>query len=95
MTDLLMTDNATISPPDNEFLIYCPKLGHQIFFAYCRTENMGTPCIKALDCWFHYFPVTDYLRSELTPEEWSATFETPRTSKVVTLATLIEKAQNK
>lgn len=82
-----------IKPPSDDFSIHCSKLGHQLTFSYCRSENMGTPCLKSLDCWFRYFPVENYLRSELTQQEWVDTFETPRSPKFVTLVDLIEIAK--
>jgi hypothetical protein len=47
----------------------CPRLGHEVRFEYCRLSgDEGTPCWKALDCWWEYFDVVRYLR-ELLPEE--------------------------
>ena len=85
--------NNCIKPPSEEQPIYCPKLGHQLPFSYCRTEDMGGPCFKTLDCWFRYFSVEKYLRAELTAEEWTDTFEKPRVPKMLTLAELITKAK--
>ncbi|MFZ5797508.1 MAG: hypothetical protein ACYCYR_10810 [Desulfobulbaceae bacterium] len=80
-------------PPDDSLQIRCPKLGHQIPFSYCRTENLGLPCSRIMFCWQPYFGVEAYLRRELTPEEWRDTFEKPVQSKVLTLVELIEQAQ--
>ncbi len=82
-----------ITPPDNEVLIRCPKLGHQIYFSYCRQENLGAPCVKTLDCWYPLFPVEKYLRVELTPREWADVFEKPREPKIQTLLELINQAE--
>ena len=82
-------------PPDDSFQIRCPRLGQQIDFSYCRQENMGLPCFKTLDCWHIHFQVVDYLRMELTGADWKETFEKPPIPKIVSLATLIEKAQKK
>ena len=82
-----------VSPPEDDYLIRCPRLGHQISFSYCRRENMGKPCFKTLDCWFQHFPVEDYLRQELTPGEWAELFNRPAKSKVASLIELIEKAK--
>jgi hypothetical protein len=82
-----------ITPPDDNYLIRCPRLGHQISFSYCRSENNNLPCSKSLDCWFQHFPVEEYFRAELTPEEWQRIFERPPTSKVQSLVELIEKAK--
>ena len=84
----------TDSPPDDSFQIRCPKLGHQIHFAYCRQENTGLPCPRTLDCWYIHFNVADLLRKELSDQEWQECFEKPQTAKMVSLADLIEKAQN-
>jgi len=86
-----MTENITV--PGDEYMIRCPKLGHQISFSYCRSENMGRPCFKVLDCWFQYFPVEEYLRNELTTEEWGIIFDTPVKSKIQSLMELIEQAK--
>ena len=82
-----------IVPPGDEYLIRCPKLGHQIYFSYCRHENMGLPCLRSLDCWFEHFPVEEYLRNELDPEEWERVFFKPGTPKVQSLMELIEQAK--
>ena len=74
-------------------MIRCPKLGHQIAFTYCRSESMGLPCFKILDCWFDQFLVEEYLRKELKPEEWEKVFERPQKTKVLSLLELIEEAK--
>jgi hypothetical protein len=28
-------------PPEDDYEIRCPRLGHQISFSYCRSENRG------------------------------------------------------
>jgi len=82
-----------LTPPDDSFQIRCPRLGHQIHFAYCRQENMGLPCFKALDCWYIHFDVAHYLQQELSDTEWRESFAKPPTPKLISLAELIEKAQ--
>ncbi|NOQ67329.1 MAG: hypothetical protein GQ556_08975 [Desulfobacterales bacterium] len=81
------------TPPDDSLQIRCPRLGHQIHFAYCKKENMGLPCFKTLDCWHIHFQVVEYLQQELSPAEWQDAFERPPTPKVLSLAELIEKVQ--
>jgi hypothetical protein len=85
----------TSTPPDDSFRIRCPRLGQQIYFSYCRQENMGLPCFKTLDCWHIHFQVVDYLRQELTDAQWKESFEKPQTPKILSMAALIEKAQKK
>jgi len=83
------------TPPDDTFHIRCPRLGQQIYFSYCRQENMGLPCFKTLDCWYIHFQVVDYLRQELTAAEWEESFEKQQTPKIISLAALVEKAVKK
>ena len=83
------------TPPDNTFQIRCPKLGHQVPFSYCRQENLGSPCIRTLDCWYRYFAVEVYLRRELSEEEWQRAFEKPQQPKVLSLVEMIEAAQRR
>jgi hypothetical protein len=84
-----------ITPPGDDYKIRCPRLGHPISFSYCRSENMGSPCFKALDCWFEHFPVADYLQETLTPEEWDRAFQGMGKTKVMSLLELIEQARKK
>ena len=81
------------TPPDKDFQIRCPRLGHQIDFEYCRFENSGQPCFKTLDCWFNYFNVHDYLKEQLTPEEFEKAFQKKGKPKVLSLLDLIEQAK--
>ena len=82
-----------IIPPGDDYLIRCPKLGHQIYFSYCRSENLGVPCFKTLDCWFKHFSVEKYLHQELTQEEWNNAFEKPARPKMQSLLEFIEQAK--
>jgi hypothetical protein len=79
----------------DEFSIRCPRLGHSITFSYCRSENMGLPCFKTLDCWFQYFPVEAYLKERLGQEEWAKVFEIQGHTKVQSLIELIEEARKR
>ena len=80
-------------PPGKDYQIRCPRLGHQIDFSYCRSENQGLPCFKILDCWFQHFSVEEYLREELEAEEWNTVFGVQPKSKMLSLVELIEQAK--
>jgi hypothetical protein len=81
------------TPPDQHFQIRCPRLGHQIYFSYCRAENSGLPCFKVLDCWSGHFLVEEYLKSELAPEDWEKVLD--RKPKMLSLVELIEQAKKR
>jgi len=87
--------NGNITPPGDDFQIRCPRLGHAIPFSYCRSESMGLPCFKTLDCWFEHFPVADYLQEALSREEWVRAFHGAGKNKVMSLLELIEQARRK
>ena len=80
---------------NERLVIRCPRLGHQIAFSYCRTENRGLPCFKTLDCWHTRFRVEELLKKELSPEEWKQAFESPRKPKVQSLLELIEETKHR
>jgi hypothetical protein len=82
-------------PPRDDYKIRCPRLGHLINFLYCRHENMGLPCLKSLDCWFEHFPVEEFLKGELTKEDWERIFCNRPRAKVASLLELIEQAKNR
>lgn len=79
----------------DDTMVRCPRLGHQITFSYCRSENKGLPCFKILDCWQDHFSVEDYLRELLTPDEWERTFERQKSPKLLSLVELIEEAKRR
>ena len=71
----------------------CPKLGHQVAFAYCRRENHPLPCAKTLDCWYELIPAEKVLRELMTPEQWREAFQRPVKPKMTTLLDLISQAK--
>ena len=81
-------------PPDANFQIRCPRLGHQIYFSYCRRENEGLPCAKTLDCWYPHFSVVEFLRRDLSAIEWRDAFERPAKPKMLSLLEMINRVQN-
>lgn len=75
--------------------IRCPKLGGQVTVAYCLKEAGALPCSRIIHCWQSYFPVEEYLRNRLTPEDWKRCFNQKPKEKISTLVELIEAAKNK
>jgi hypothetical protein len=85
--------NKSSAPPGDDFEIRCPRLGHHLSFSYCRVENKGLPCHKIVDCWYRHFMIEDFLRKELSAEEWERVFNQPAKPKVLSLIELIEEAK--
>ncbi len=84
-----------VEPPGDDYKIRCPRLGHQIFFSYCKVENQGGPCYKILDCWHRHFDVEGYLQKELTSEQWDRLVNRPAKPKMLSLIELIEQAKKR
>ena len=40
---------------------YCPMLGHEIHFGYCRSPGAPLPCRKIFDCWFRIFDIQSFV----------------------------------
>jgi hypothetical protein len=84
-----------IVPPNEETMIRCPRLGHQITFSYCRAERGELPCFKTLDCWFEHFDVEGYFRGRLTEAQWEKAFSRSGQNKLMSLLDLIEQAKQR
>jgi hypothetical protein len=84
-----------LKSPGEDVTIRCPRLGHMIAFSYCRSENHGLPCFKALDCWFEHFPAATYFQSVLTQEQWQKVFCKPSKPKMASLLEIIQAAKEK
>ncbi|MCP3898486.1 MAG: hypothetical protein GY707_01985 [Desulfobacteraceae bacterium] len=82
-------------PPGDDLGIRCPRLGHQINFSYCSSENSGLPCFKTLDCWYQHFDVHIYLKNKLSEQDFDKIFLTKGKPKVFSLLDLIEQAKKK
>ena len=80
-------------PPSDKFTIRCPRLGHQINFPYCRSENHGLPCFKTLDCWYTHFDVQTFLGDQLTQTDFKNLVQKKIPSKILSLLDLIEQAK--
>lgn len=81
---------------DEDVLLRCCRLGHEVAFGYCRQEMGGRPCRLILDCWWERFDVRAFLRAHL-PEETMAAVEvagsSPPPSKMLNLLDLIQQTK--
>lgn len=73
--------------------IRCPKLGHELTFAYCRREGGNLPCLRSIRCWEAFFPVGSFLKETLDSETWDAFCRQAPPDRMTTLLDLIEKAK--
>ncbi len=54
---------------DQDLLLRCRRLGHEVTFGYCRRETGGKPCRLILDCWWEQFDVRSFLQAHLSKED--------------------------
>lgn len=88
-----MTDNK---PSHDQRQRRCPRLGHDVFFGYCRIcGDDSSPCFKVFDCWWEQFDVVDYLRKHLTTEAFDKLRSNPPQNKVSSLVDLIQQARKR
>jgi len=73
---------------------YCPMLGHDLAFGYCRCPGRELPCGRIFDCWFEAFDVEAFLRAHYS-ERQIAEILAPRQDKRVSLYEMIRKAQQR
>ena len=72
----------------------CPKLGGPITFGYCRQENNGLPCSRALTCYQLLIPVDAYFQRRLTEETYRSVFEAEPVNKMVRLFQTVDKVRS-
>jgi hypothetical protein len=51
--------------------------------------------MQTLNCWYRYFAVEDFLRAEISPEEFDRIFRRPPKPKVQSLMEMIAEAQKR
>ena len=81
---------------DQDVLLRCRRLGHEVAFGYCRQETEGKPCRLILDCWWEQFDVRAFLQAHLPAEamaqvERAGLVEPP--PKVLSLLELVQQAK--
>ncbi len=54
---------------DQDLLLRCCHLGHEVAFAYCRRETAGKPCRLIINCWWEQFDVRSFLQAHLQEED--------------------------
>jgi hypothetical protein len=72
--------------------IRCPRVGGEVNFLFCRTENNMLPCRWMTGCWQERMEIQTFLEDHYTNEELEQIF-TPPKPKIESLVNLIEKAK--
>jgi hypothetical protein len=74
----------------------CPRLGNPVPFNYCGIcGDEQQPCFKILDCWWEHFDVVQYLKDNLSEDQFNRLTQARPKSKVTSLIELIEQARKR
>ncbi len=83
---------------DQDLLLRCRRLGHEVTFGYCRQETGRKPCRLILNCWWEQFDVRSFLQANL-PEADMAQVERAGDSsppaKMLSLVELIQQTKDR
>ncbi len=72
----------------------CPRLGHDLRFAYCRAPGQALPCRRVFDCWFEIFDVAGFMREHFSEKQIEQITAPPR-EKMLSLVELIQQARQR
>ncbi len=75
------------------FIIYCPQLGGEIPFRYCRMVNEDLPCRKIMVCWEFRIEISKFLTKHYSLEQIEHALAPPTKTRLDTILELIEKAK--
>ncbi|MGZ3568762.1 MAG: hypothetical protein ACXU9W_08200 [Thermodesulfobacteriota bacterium] len=74
-------------------IIYCPQLGGEIPFRYCRTGNEDLPCRRIMVCWEFRIEISKFLGEHYSIDQIERTLAPPTKTRLDTILELIEKAK--
>ncbi|MBW1998571.1 MAG: hypothetical protein JRJ29_11475 [Deltaproteobacteria bacterium] len=70
----------------------CPRVGGDVTFKFCRSENNMLPCRWVVGCWEGRIDIVSFLDEHFSPEALNRIFVTPK-PKLESLVEMIEKAK--
>ncbi|MGZ3559869.1 MAG: hypothetical protein ACXU97_12230 [Thermodesulfobacteriota bacterium] len=74
-------------------VIYCPQLGGEIPFRYCRTVNEDLPCRRIVVCWEFRIKISEFLGEHYSIDQIERALAPPTKTRLDTILELIQKAQ--
>ena len=82
----------TLIEQHDEKTIRCPRVGGEVNFRFCRSENNMLPCRFIVGCWEMRLDVNQFLEEHFSKEELNRIFLPPK-PKIESLVELIERAK--
>ena len=84
-------ENRVIEKHDDKWL-RCPRVGGEVNFRFCRSENNMLPCRWIIGCWQAQIDIHAFLEDHYSEKELDQVF-TPPKPKIESLMGLVEKAK--
>ena len=77
----------------DSLIIYCPQLGGEVPFKYCRTMNEDLPCRRFMVCWEFRMEISRFLRENYSMDQVQRALAPPTKTRLETILELVEKAK--
>jgi len=78
----------------DDLVIRCPRVGGDVNFLYCRSENNMLPCGWIVGCWQNKIDINRFLEEHYSGDELARIFALPK-PRVESLLKMIEKAKER
>ena len=76
----------------DEKTIRCPRVGGEVNFRFCRSENNMLPCRFIVGCWQGQINIGAFLQEHYSEDELNRIFAPPK-PKIESLVGLMEKVR--
>jgi len=83
----------TMIEEHDSLMIYCPQLGGEVPFWYCRSVNDGLPCRKILVCWEFRLEISRFLSEHYSSDQIERALAPPTRTRIETILELIEETK--
>ncbi|MGB7574656.1 MAG: hypothetical protein WBN53_12475 [Thermodesulfobacteriota bacterium] len=83
----------TVIEEHDALIIYCPQLGGEIPFRYCRMVNEDLPCRRIMVCWEFRIEISRFLGEHYSVDQIQRALAPPTKTRLDTILELIEKAK--
>lgn len=74
--------------------IRCPRVGGEVNFMFCRSENNMSPCRWIAGCWEMRFDINRFLEDHFSNVELDRIFSPPK-PKLESLVEMMEQAKKR
>jgi hypothetical protein len=75
-------------------MIRCPRIGGDVSFKLCRSENSMLPCRWIVDCWKARMDIGSFLDEHFSSEDLKRIFGPPK-PKLESLLEILERASKR